>query len=261
MPTQIPRAAWKALLLAPVLAPVLAAVSAVVVGRDLPQQDYDVIIEHGRVVDGTGAPWYAADVGIRDGHIVAIGRLDKAPAKQRIDAAGRIVAPGFIDMLGQSEITLLVDPHAPSKVFQGITTEITGEGNSVAPVNDAIAKERAAQFEHYQIKRDWSDFAGYFARLERQGIGINLASYVGATTVREMVIGYADRAATPSELIANAGARRRERCARVRSEFRVRWNMRRRPTPARKNSLRCRGPRRSLAEFMRPTCAPSKRPS
>src|SRR5277367_5294207 len=140
MPTQIPRAAWKALL----LTPMFAAISPVVVGRDLPQQDYDVIIEHGRVVDGTGAPWYAADVGIRAGHIVAIGRLDKAPAKQRIDAAGRVVAPGFIDMLGQSEITLLVDPHAPSKIFQGITTEITGEGDSVAPVNDAIAKEGAA---------------------------------------------------------------------------------------------------------------------
>jgi N-acyl-D-amino-acid deacylase len=161
---------------------------------------YDVIIEHGRVVDGTGAPWYAADIGIRSGRIAAIGRLDQASAKRRIDAAGRIVAPGFIDMLGQSELTLLVDAHAPSKLFQGITTEITGEGTSVAPVNDAIARENAAQYQHYGIKRDWSDFAAYFARLERQGIGINLASYVGATTVREMVIGYADRAATPSEL-------------------------------------------------------------
>jgi N-acyl-D-amino-acid deacylase len=176
------------------------------VARDLAQQPpYDVIIEHGRVVDGTGAPWYAVDVGIRSGRIVAIGHLDAAPAKQRIDAAGRIVAPGFIDMLGQSELTLLVDPHAPSKVFQGITTEITGEGNSVAPVNDAIARENAAGYRHYQIERDWSDFAGYFARLERQGIGINLASYVGATTVREMVIGYEDRAATPSELAQMQG--------------------------------------------------------
>jgi N-acyl-D-amino-acid deacylase len=103
-------------------------------------------------------------------------------------------------MLGQSELTLLVDPKVPSKVFQGITTEITGEGNSVAPVNEAIARENAKAYEHYGIKRDWSDFAGYFARLERQGIGINLASYVGATTVREMVIGYGDRAATPAEL-------------------------------------------------------------
>jgi N-acyl-D-amino-acid deacylase len=161
---------------------------------------FDLIIAHGHVIDGTGAPWYAADVGIRSGRIAAIGRLDQAPAKRRIDAAGRVVAPGFIDMLGQSELPLLVDPKVPSKVFQGITTEITGEGESVAPMNDAIARDRAKAFEHYGIKRDWTDFAGYFARLERQGIGINIASYVGATTVREMVIGYGDRAATPAEL-------------------------------------------------------------
>ena len=162
---------------------------------------FDLIIEHGHVIDGTGAPWYAADVGIRAGRIAAIGRLDQAPAKRRIDAAGRVVAPGFIDMLGQSEISLLVEPKVPSKVFQGITTEITGEGESAAPVNDAIARDSAKAYEHYGIKRDWTDFAGYFARLERQGIGINLASYVGATTVREMVVGYADRAATPAELV------------------------------------------------------------
>jgi N-acyl-D-amino-acid deacylase len=175
------------------------------IARDLPSPDYDLIIEHGRIVDGTGAPWYAADLGIRSGRIAAIGELTQARAKRRIDAAGRIVAPGFIDMLGQSELTLLVNPHVPSKIFQGITTEITGEGNSVAPVNEAIAKQGAATFAHYQIKRDWTDFAGYFARLERQGIGINLASYVGATTVREMVIGYADRAATPQELVKMQG--------------------------------------------------------
>jgi N-acyl-D-amino-acid deacylase len=161
---------------------------------------FDLIIEHGHVIDGTGAPWYAADVGIRGGRIAAIGRLDQAAAKRRVDATGRVVAPGFIDMLGQSELPLLVDPKVPSKVFQGITTEITGEGESVAPVNDAIARDQAKAYQHYGIKRDWTDFAGYFARLERQGIGINLASYVGATTVREMVVGYGDRAATPAEL-------------------------------------------------------------
>src|SRR3984957_17377869 len=161
---------------------------------------FDLIIEHGHVIDGTGAPWYAADIGIRGGRIAAIGRLDQAAAKRRIDAAGRGVAPGFIDMLGQSEISLLVEPKVPSKVFQGITTEITGEGESIAPINEVIARENAKAFEHYGIKRDWSDFTGYFARLERQGMGINLASYVGATTVREMVIGYGDRAATPAEL-------------------------------------------------------------
>ena len=183
----------------------LATCAGVALARDLPPTDYDVIIEHGRVVDGTGAPWYAADIGIRSGRIVAIGHLEQARAKQRIDAAGRIVAPGFIDMLGQSELTLLVNPHVPSKIFQGITTEITGEGNSVAPVNDAIAKQNAAQIAHYQLKLDWSDFTGYFARLEKQGIGINIASYVGATTVREMVVGYGDRAATPGELVQMQG--------------------------------------------------------
>ncbi len=162
---------------------------------------FDVIIEHGHVIDGTGAPWYAADVGIRAGRIAAIGRLDKASAKQRIDATGRVVAPGFIDMLGQSELSILVDPSVPSKIYQGITTEITGEGNSVAPVNDAIAREQVAAFQHLQLTRDWTDFAGYFARLEKQHIGINLASYMGATTAREMVVGYADRAATPEELV------------------------------------------------------------
>jgi dihydroorotase/N-acyl-D-amino-acid deacylase len=141
----------------------LAVGAAFSFAREVAPPAYDLIIEHGRVVDGTGAPWYAADVGIRAGHVVAIGRLDEATATQRIDAAGSIVAPGFIDMLGQSELTLLVNPHVPSKIFQGITTEITGEGNSVAPVNDAIAKEQAAAFEHYQIKLDWSDFSGYFA--------------------------------------------------------------------------------------------------
>ena len=162
--------------------------------------DFDLIIEHGRIVDGTGAPWYAADVGVRAGRIAAIGQLKEATAARRIDAAGKVVAPGFIDMLGQSEHTLLVNPHVPSKIFQGITTEITGEGESVAPVNGAIAKDRAPLYTHYGIKQDWSDFAGYFARLQKQGIGINFGSYVGATTMREMVIGYDARAATAGEL-------------------------------------------------------------
>ncbi len=89
---------------------------------------YDLIVENGRVVDGTGSPWMAGDVGIRGGRIAAVGHLGGAPAARRIDAAGRVVAPGFIDMLGQSELTILVEPRLPSKIFQGITTEVTGEG-------------------------------------------------------------------------------------------------------------------------------------
>ena len=161
---------------------------------------FDIVIANGRVVDGTGTPWYAADVGIRDGRIAAIGRLADAPARQRIDAAGNVVAPGFIDMLGQSELTALVDPHLPSKIFQGITTEITGEGGSVAPLNDRIIKADDVGYKHLQIVPDWRTYDQYFARIEKQGVGINVADYVGATQVRRMVLGDEDRQPTPAQL-------------------------------------------------------------
>jgi N-acyl-D-amino-acid deacylase len=161
---------------------------------------FDVVITNGHVIDGTGSPWYAADVGIRGGRIVAIGRLVDSTATQRIDAHGQVVAPGFIDMLGQSETTILVNPHLPSKIFQGITTEVTGEGGSIAPLNDAIIASDSVAYAHYHITPDWRTLREYFARLEKQGMGINLASYVGATQVRRMVLGDTDRAPTPKEL-------------------------------------------------------------
>jgi N-acyl-D-amino-acid deacylase len=162
---------------------------------------YDVIIANGHIVDGTGSPWYAGDVGIRDGRIAAIGKLGNARATKRIDAAGKVVAPGFIDMLGQSEFTILVDPRLPSKIYQGITTEITGEGTSAGPLAGAARSEAALSLEHYGLKADWQSLGEYFARLERQGIGINLASYVGATTVREVVIGTENRPPSAAELV------------------------------------------------------------
>jgi N-acyl-D-amino-acid deacylase len=161
---------------------------------------FDIVILNGHVIDGTGSPWYAADLGIRDGRIAAIGRLANPPAKHVIDAQGRIVAPGFIDMLGQSELTMMVEPHLPSKIFQGITTEITGEGGSAAPLNDAIIKADKVSYEHLKIVPDWRTLAEYFARLEKQGLGINLATYVGATQVRRMVLGDEDKQPTPAEL-------------------------------------------------------------
>jgi len=161
---------------------------------------YDLIVENGRIVDGTGSPWMAGDVGIRGGRIAAVGRLAGVPAARRIDAAGRVVAPGFIDMLGQSELTILVAPHLPSKIFQGITTEVTGEGGSAAPLDDALVAADRLGYEHLGIRPDWRTLGEYFARLERQGMGINLASYVGATQVRRMVLGDADRAPSPAEL-------------------------------------------------------------
>ncbi|MFY9979257.1 MAG: D-aminoacylase [Candidatus Sulfotelmatobacter sp.] len=161
---------------------------------------FDLVITNGHIIDGTGSPWYSGDVGIRDGKIAAIGNLAGASRKRTIDAAGKVVAPGFIDMLGQSELTILVDPRLPSKIFQGITTEITGEGNSVAPLNDALIQTDLAGYEHYHITPDWRTFRQYFARLEKQGIGINIASYVGATQFRRMVLGDDDVQPTPAQL-------------------------------------------------------------
>lgn len=137
---------------------------------------------------------------IRNGRIAAIGRIPASEAARSIDAHGMVVAPGFIDMLGQSEVSILVDPRLPSKIFQGITTEITGEGNSIAPLTPALIQADAASWRHYGITPDWTDLNGYFARLEKRGMGINLGTYVGATQVRRVVIGDADRAPTPDEL-------------------------------------------------------------
>ncbi len=163
-------------------------------------QPFDFVITNGHIIDGTGSPWYSGDVGIRDAKIAAIGNLSTAPRKRTIDAAGKVVAPGFIDMLGQSELTILVDPRLPSKIFQGITSEITGEGNSIAPLNDAIIQSDRSGYDHYKITPDWRTLRQYFARLEKQGIGINLATYVGATQVRRMVLGDDDKQPTPEQL-------------------------------------------------------------
>jgi dihydroorotase/N-acyl-D-amino-acid deacylase len=162
----------------------------------------DIVIVSGHIIDGTGSPWYSGDVCIREGRIAAIGKLDGVPRRQTIEAKGMVVAPGFIDMLGQSELSILVDPRLPSKIYQGITTEITGEGNSVAPINAATIAADRAGYEHFKITPDWTTLREYFARIERQGMGINLAIYVGATSVRRMVLGDADVQPTPEQLHA-----------------------------------------------------------
>lgn len=169
-------------------------------GQQSGTEAFDVLILHGHIIDGTGSPWYSGDIGIRDGRIAAIGNLAGDAAKKTIDARGMVVAPGFIDMLGQSELTILVDPRVPSKIYQGITTEITGEGDSVAPQTDATLATNQAEYKHYGITPDWRTLAQYFARLRKQGIGINLGTYVGATQVRRAVIGTVDRDPTADEL-------------------------------------------------------------
>jgi N-acyl-D-amino-acid deacylase len=164
-------------------------------------QQYDILIRNGRVVDGAGNPWVYADLGVSGDRISLLGHAPAgATAKRVIDAKGLVVAPGFIDMLEQSEWNLLIDKQALSKLTQGITTGITGEGGSIAPQNDATLADRKDFFEHYHLSADWRDLDGYFRRLEKQGSGINLGTYVGATQVRRYVMGAVDRAPTAAEL-------------------------------------------------------------
>jgi len=162
--------------------------------------EYDLLIRNGHVIDGTGNPWFAADVAVSGDRVAAIGDLREAHAKREIDAKGRIVAPGFIDMLGQSEVSLLLDNRSLSKLSQGITTEITGEGGSIAPQNEKTIVPQKPFLDKYKLTIDWTTLDGYFRRLEKQGTPLNIGTYVGSAQVREAVIGDDDRAPTPAEL-------------------------------------------------------------
>jgi N-acyl-D-aspartate/D-glutamate deacylase/photosystem II stability/assembly factor-like uncharacterized protein len=162
--------------------------------------NYDLLIRNGRIVDGSGKPAFNADVAVKGDRIVRIGDLSRETAARVIDARGLVVAPGFIDMLGQSETYLLIDPRAMSKVMMGVTTEITGEGESIAPINERQIKEQAEFLRRFSLTIDWRTLDEYFKRVEKQGIGVNLGTFVGATQVREYVVGYDDRPPTPAEL-------------------------------------------------------------
>jgi N-acyl-D-amino-acid deacylase len=167
----------------------------------MPQEpQFDLLIKGGRIVDGSGRPAYVADVAIKNDRIVKIGELAQATATRTIDARGLVVAPGFIDMLGQSETYLLIDPRAMSKVMMGVTTEITGEGESIAPINDRQIKEQEDFLKRFNLTIDWRTLDEYFKRLEDHRSGVNLGTFVGATQVREYVVGYDDRAPTAQEL-------------------------------------------------------------
>ncbi len=162
---------------------------------------FDVLIKNGRIVDGTGAPWFRADLGIAGDRIAAVGLLDGASGVITVDATNLVVAPGFIDLLGQSEFNILVDGRAASKILQGVTTEVTGEGSSIAPVNDRLIQEAKAQAEYFGVAQNWRTLADYFRRLETQSRpAINMATFIGAGGVRNYVIGKDDRPATRSEI-------------------------------------------------------------
>jgi N-acyl-D-amino-acid deacylase len=161
---------------------------------------YDIIIQNGRIIDGAGNPWYSGDIGIANGRIVAVGKLRSGLSRRVIDARGLVVSPGFIDMLGQSETALLIDNRSLSKLAQGITTEITGEGGSIAPQNAATIREAQPLLDAYHLKIDWTTLDQYWMRLEKKGTPINLGTYVGAAQVREAVLGDVNRAPTAEEL-------------------------------------------------------------
>jgi dihydroorotase/N-acyl-D-amino-acid deacylase len=174
--------------------------SCVLAQPDHPPERYDILIQGGHIIDGAGNPWYAGDIAIREDRIVAIGRLANANARRVIDAHGMAVSPGFIDMLGQSETALLIDNRSVSKLAQGITSEITGEGGSIAPQNAITIAAAQPSLDPYHLKIDWATLDQYWQRLAKKGTPINIGTYVGAAQVREAVLGDVNRAPTPQEL-------------------------------------------------------------
>jgi N-acyl-D-aspartate/D-glutamate deacylase len=165
--------------------------------RPAAQQQYDVLITGGSVLDGEGTPAVRADVGIRGGRIATIGDLGTAAAARRIDASGLTVAPGFIDIHNHSDYTILVEPKSESMIRQGVTTMVLGESRSAGPMKPG-AEEARARADGVTV--DWATLGEYFAKLERQHMSTNIASYVGEEQVWTYVKGYGQSAATPQEL-------------------------------------------------------------
>lgn len=162
--------------------------------------EYDIVIRGGRVVNGAGNPWFWADVAVKDGRIARIGNLNDVDAARTIDVDGMVVCPGFIDMHTHSDIPLVQDGLAQSKVRQGVTLDVIGESATVSPVAGHVAEEyRQDQLHRSGVEVDWTDFDGYFARLMRQGISMNVASSVSPQQIKRAVVGFENRAATPNE--------------------------------------------------------------
>ena len=186
-----------------VLLVVLPAVALLLgAAPSLPEAD-DLVFAGGRVVDGTGAPAFTADVAVRGDRIAAVGLLPearKARARRVVDARGLVVAPGFIDLLGQSEYNALVDRRAASKITQGITTEVTGEGSSIAPQNARMLADGEDVWRRYGLRPDWTTLSGYFARFAKTPPTINLGTFVGLGGIRDLVLGKADRRPTEAEM-------------------------------------------------------------
>ncbi len=188
---------WRSAVSAGLCLLVLSTASAM---RGQEASRFDFVIANGRIIDGTGNPWFHGDVGIVGGRVSAIGDLGDASADRVIDAAGHVVSPGFIEMHGHSGIPLLVSGRAESTLHQGITTVSEGEGESVAPAVGFSAREIERSLASYGLTRDWTTLGEFFDRLERQGIASNLYAFVSHGTVRQAVYGVENRPPSPDEM-------------------------------------------------------------
>jgi N-acyl-D-amino-acid deacylase len=174
-------------------ASITAVVCSLTIGLSAQSGSYDIVIRGGRIVDGSGNPWFAGDVAIRGGRVAAVGRVGDAPRARVIDAAGLVVAPGFIDLHTHSDLALLADGSAQSKVRQGVTVDVLGESSSVAP-RDGLPGDGSSD-----VTQDWITFSDYFKRIDRR-VALNVISHVSAAQVRRVVMGYEERRASPAEL-------------------------------------------------------------
>ena len=162
--------------------------------------DFDVIIKNGTIYDGTGAEPKHADVAIRGDRIAGVGDFKTAKAKTIIDANGLAVAPGFINMLSWSVASLIQDGRSQSEIRQGVTSEVMGEGESMGPVNDRVREHMLRQQGDIKYDIKWNTLAEYLRYLQSRGVSCNVASFIGATTLRENVIGFEDKPPTPEQL-------------------------------------------------------------
>src|SRR5437762_303487 len=190
------------MILSPRLAPVLRLLGAAAVllcadSTLFADTPYDLLIRNGTIVDGSGNPWFRGDVAVRGERIVAVGRVPPGTAKREIDAKGLVVAPGFIDIHSHSDFLLLEDGHAQSKIRQGVTTEVLGEGSSAGP---ALGKLDARRASVRGQTVQWTTLGGYFDTLERAGVSVNVASYVGLGTVWQCVMGNSFERPTAAQL-------------------------------------------------------------
>jgi N-acyl-D-amino-acid deacylase len=175
-------------------------VFAALIASEIFAQDFDVLIKNGTVYDGTGSEGQHVDLAIRGDRIAGLGDFKNAKAKTAIDAKGLVVAPGFINMLSWSNESLIQDGRSQSEIREGVTTEIMGEGESMGPLNDELKKRMLQQQGDIKYDIKWNTLAEYLRYLEQRGISCNVASFLGAATVREYVIGFEDKQPTPEQL-------------------------------------------------------------